>query len=687
MTLVLSDGPTDFCLEIILLVLSVNEVALQPGPCDNQAFDIVFAVDSSSSIWKPDFERQLTFVRDVAHQFDVGLEPSQTRVGVVTFADDYYLQFHLWQNNRMDLLDQALSRIRHRAGRKTNTAAALKYIAKYMFLHRYGSRSHATHVAIVITDGQSTDRKHTVEAAKLLKDAGIYVFAIGVGKYVAHRELEELASLPSEEFVYEVHDFQSLDKMKFTIANRTCTGIFEHASTTPRRPSINTTPSEEATLMPTTTKGPSPTPADRLPSPNNHQSQKPYTQTEVTFSKPWPPEFQADIDPSLNVTNCGGKPADIYFALDASSSIWPEDFKKQLAFIRDLISLFDITPTKTRVGLVTFSDTVKPIFDFNTPQTKDHLIDQMANISFMSGRTKTADAIRFIHEQGFSRDVARREVAHIVLIFTDGLSKTPHETAREAELAKRDGIYLFSIGIGSSVERTELQDIASDPDDDFVFHVSNFSVLNTIKNILAIKTCSVQSKDYVADAAEKKCTVGMDTDLMFVYDSAQLGIPRARKITKFVYDVTSALDMESGHLKVGRLLENCLSGADTYLTHQKQALDFDDVYFPDLRRMIKRVASVGFAEPYGARRNAKKIAVLFIDDATENLKQAQEEIARLRETHTLVVTIGDTDLSSAAALASSPANDYIVHIPAYSYLHTAKYTLLQKLCKIFSQPV
>jgi len=66
----------------------------------------------------------------------------------------------------------------------------------------------------------------------------------------------------------------------------------------------------------------------------------------------------------------------------------------------------------------------------------------------MRDRTKTADAIKFIHEQGFSRDVARREVAHIILLFTDGLSKTPHETAREAELAKRDGIYLFSIGIG-----------------------------------------------------------------------------------------------------------------------------------------------------------------------------------------------------------------------------------------------
>lgn len=199
------------------------------------------------------------------------------------------------------------------------------------------------------------------------------------------------------------------------------------------------------------------------------------------------------------LSDCGGKPADIYFALDASNSIWPEDFKKQLIFVQDLVSLFDISPKKTRVGLVTYSDTVKPIFGFDAKQEKISLINKIANVTFMGGRTRTSEAFKFLREQGFSPDVARREVAHIVLTFTDGLSKNPRDTAREAELAKRKGIYLFSVGIGMSVEKTELADIASEPEDDFVFHVANFSVLNTIKDILAIKACAVQQPDFVAD--------------------------------------------------------------------------------------------------------------------------------------------------------------------------------------------
>lgn len=184
----------------------------------------MFVVDTSSSIWKPDFEKQLKFVWDVSIQFDVGLGPTQTRIGVVSFADSYYLQFHLWQNNRPGLLERALNRIRHRAGRKTNTGSALDYMVKYMFTHRYGSRSNAAHVAILITDGKSTDRGKTLKAAERVREAGIHLFAIGVGDQVDFRELEELASSPTWDYVFEVDDYTSLDAIKYHVANKTCKG-------------------------------------------------------------------------------------------------------------------------------------------------------------------------------------------------------------------------------------------------------------------------------------------------------------------------------------------------------------------------------------------------------------------------------------------------------------------------------
>lgn len=56
---------------------------------------------------------------------------------------------------------------------------------------------------------------------------------------------------------------------------------------------------------------------------------------------------------------CRGKPADIYFLLDASSSVWVYHFHTLvLPFVRDLVSSFHISPLHTRVGLVTFSNDV-----------------------------------------------------------------------------------------------------------------------------------------------------------------------------------------------------------------------------------------------------------------------------------------------------------------------------------------
>ena len=193
----------------------------------------MFIIDTSSSIWHPDFETQLKFIKDVAEQFDLGQGKNQTRIGVVSFGETYHLQFHLWQNNRKDLLEKALHRIRHKASKSTNTAAALRFMRKYMFTHRYGSRKYSTHVAVVITDGKSQNRKATLKAAEAARNNGIEIFGFGVGDAVDFRELENIASKPTSDFVYEVEDFQSLDAMKFVLANRACNGkeSFHHANT------------------------------------------------------------------------------------------------------------------------------------------------------------------------------------------------------------------------------------------------------------------------------------------------------------------------------------------------------------------------------------------------------------------------------------------------------------------------
>ena len=68
---------------------------------------------------------------------------------------------------------------------------------------------------------------------------------------------------------------------------------------------------------------------------------------------------------------CGGKPADVVFALDSSSSIWGPDFDTQLRFIQDIVGVFDISPETTHVGLLTFGSAPENHFQldkFNAEQ-------------------------------------------------------------------------------------------------------------------------------------------------------------------------------------------------------------------------------------------------------------------------------------------------------------------------------
>lgn len=192
---------------------------------------------------------------------------------------------------------------------------------------------------------------------------------------------------------------------------------------------------------------------------------------------------------NLIFPDCGGKPAEVFFLLDASSSIWHPDFEKQLFFMEHIIRIFDIGPTRTRVGVIVFSDRVHPVIMLNTYERQRDLLRAIPGVPYLTGGTDTAGAIRYMREKGFTKSVARSNVAHIGIILTDGQSQDVESTREQARLAHKEGVYLFAIGIGSNVDKLELRDIASDPDENFVFMLDNYDALTSIQDILAIKTC------------------------------------------------------------------------------------------------------------------------------------------------------------------------------------------------------
>ena len=192
------------------------------------------------------------------------------------------------------------------------------------------------------------------------------------------------------------------------------------------------------------------------------------------------------------LSDCGGKPADVYFLIDSSGSLMKSDFHRELKFVEDVVDVFDIAPSKTRVGVIGFSHDANHILTLENGLSKTDLKKKVNKIRHVGGGTYTADALRMMRLDGFARGIARPNVARIAIVVTDGLSADERQTAKEARLAHKAGITVFAVGIGNGVDMIEIRNIASDPSDDYMFQVADFASLDAIKETLAIKTCGVK---------------------------------------------------------------------------------------------------------------------------------------------------------------------------------------------------
>ena len=179
-----------------------------------------------------------------------------------------------------------------------------------------------------------------------------------------------------------------------------------------------------------------------------------------------------------------------------------------MEFVHDIIDILDLGPNKTRIGLLTFSDVTEFYLHLNYKMSRDEYQQQLNYVRYLGGGTDTATALRRMREEGFASDLSsnsdRTSVAKIAIVLTDGLSIHPDLTAREAQLAHNMGVQIFAVGIGAGVDKQELQDIASNPDNNFIFHVDHFGALHEIKSKLATRTCTVEPREpFLGDQAGK----------------------------------------------------------------------------------------------------------------------------------------------------------------------------------------
>ncbi|XP_016047746.2 matrilin-2 isoform X3 [Erinaceus europaeus] len=191
-------------------------------------------------------------------------------------------------------------------------------------------------------------------------------------------------------------------------------------------------------------------------------------------------------------SSCENKRADLVFIIDSSRSVNTQDYAKVKEFIVDILQFLDIGPEVTRVGLLQYGSTVKNEFSLKTFKRKSEVERAVKRMRHLSTGTMTGLAIQYALNIAFSEAEGARplrdNVPRVIMIVTDG---RPQDSVAEVAAKARDtGILIFAIGVGQ-VDFNTLKAIGSEPHEDHVFLVANFSQIESLTSVFQNKLCTV----------------------------------------------------------------------------------------------------------------------------------------------------------------------------------------------------
>ncbi|XP_045153631.1 collagen alpha-5(VI) chain [Echinops telfairi] len=197
--------------ELIFRVCTVDE-------CKGiQLLDVVFVLDNSGSISEEQLQSMMNLTIHLVEKANVASD--RVQFGALKYSDHPETLFYLNTYSSRKGITENLRR-RRATGGSTYTAKALDY-SNTLFTEEHGSRLRqgVKQILIIITDGVSHDRDHLNHTALKLREKGITIYAVGVGK-ADRDELEMMAG--SKENAIHVENFDKLKDIHQLLRDSLC---------------------------------------------------------------------------------------------------------------------------------------------------------------------------------------------------------------------------------------------------------------------------------------------------------------------------------------------------------------------------------------------------------------------------------------------------------------------------------
>ncbi|KAE8596320.1 hypothetical protein XENTR_v10016053 [Xenopus tropicalis] len=198
--------------------------------------------------------------------------------------------------------------------------------------------------------------------------------------------------------------------------------------------------------------------------------------------------------------DCKDVPLDLVFIIDSSESVGPENFDIIKQFVNRVIDKISTDQSASKVGIINFSHKVEVVAHIGQLSNKENLREAINRMNYLGEGTYTATAIKKSTEL-FQQ--SRGDVKKIAIVITDGQADVRDNLSLDLVVreAHSVNVEMYVIGVVDTHDpnynlfRNEMNLIASDPDEEHVFQIADFSTLSDARCLedMTPGTC----RDYV----------------------------------------------------------------------------------------------------------------------------------------------------------------------------------------------
>ncbi|KAL3875024.1 hypothetical protein ACJMK2_037965 [Sinanodonta woodiana] len=395
------------------------------------------------------------------------------------------------------------------------------------------------------------------------------------------------------------------------------------------------------------------------------------------------------IETDLKSTACGGKmaptpnpecgtsAADIVFVLDSSSSEGTDNFHRQLDFVRDFSYQFKIGYQNVQISVVVFSSTVHEAFPLNKYTNDTSLLAAISRVAYIGGTTNTDLALSYVRQHSFlPSNGGRSNVTDIIIVITDGQSTYPSKTKIEAELLKnRTNTKVITIGIGSSVDRTELQVISSDHS--HAFEVPNFTALQQITSELTFAACQT-------------CSFVQKADIVFMLDaSSSEGDTNFQKQLDFVSRLSNDFSIGKDQVQIGLITFatypknefylNTYTTKSTLLSQIQRVAYMNGQTYTD--QGLEFARSNSFTPVHGDRRDAQNYLIILTDGASANPSNTLAAAQHLKQQGIRIIAIGiGNNINRNELYGIASDSNHVFTVTSFTALQQIREEIKQAAC-------